>query len=71
MFFEDDSARSTDQRRLMLLHNRDGVDGGASSHKYDKPNMLKPFFIVFNCFVILTYFITCFVFMGSRNDTEQ
>ena len=69
MFFEDDSARSIDQRRLMLLHNRDGVDGSAISNKYDKPNMLKPFFIVLNCFINLTYFITCCVFMSNKDDS--
>jgi len=70
MFFEDDSARSIDQRRLMLLHNRDAADGGPTSNKYDKPNMLKPFFIVFNCFINLTYFTTCFVFMSNKDDPE-
>lgn len=60
----------------MLLHNRESVDGSnptaaAIAQKYEKPNMLKPFFIVFNCFIYLTYLITCFVFLDCTAEDEQ
>jgi len=60
----------------MLLHNRESVDvntptAAAIAQKYEKPNKLKPFFIVFNCFIYLTYLITCFVFLDCTADDEQ
>jgi len=52
-----------DDKRQLLLDStgyKGSISGGSpSKKKYRMPNLIKPFFIVFNVFTYCTYFIIC------------
>lgn len=43
----------------------------AFSDKYQKPNLLKPLFLVFNIVAYIAYFITILAFSLSKKDDPQ
>ena len=41
------------------------------SDKYQKPNILKPMFIIFNTLAYVAYIITILAFILSKKSTDQ
>jgi len=63
----------------MLLHNSAGGAGDAAnqhlalglSDKYQKPNLLKPLFLIFNTLAYAAYFITVLAFFLSKKTVAS
>ena len=79
--FEDENTNAH-HRRQMLLHQNSGnhLDGNPNnqniamsglSDKYQKPNVLKPLFIIFNTLAYVAYIITILAFILSKKSSDQ
>lgn len=63
----------------MLLHGAAGANGDPNnqhlsmgiSDKYQKPNLLKPLFIVFNTLAYVAYIVTILAFILSRKTSDE
>ena len=52
---EEMSRDNFDEKRQALLES----NGHKGKKKYKTPNLIKPFFIVFNVFAYMTYVVIC------------
>eukprot|EP00350_Pseudokeronopsis_sp_OXSARD2_P006076 CAMPEP_0170543514 /NCGR_PEP_ID=MMETSP0211-20121228/2609_1 /TAXON_ID=311385 /ORGANISM="Pseudokeronopsis sp., Strain OXSARD2" /LENGTH=206 /DNA_ID=CAMNT_0010846913 /DNA_START=549 /DNA_END=1166 /DNA_ORIENTATION=+ len=63
--FLDEEKQAMEDKRQKLLSD---FEMGDMKKKYKIPNLIKPFFIIFNIFTYLAYFAICVYFLQLRSE---
>ena len=79
-----DEENQNEQRRALLLQNKNSYSGyhgsgeittnhltSSLTHRYQKPNLLKPFFLVFNILAYTAYLITILAFSLTSKGADS